>query len=182
MDHKDTTNERIVLITWSPKTNTTLKNVNKLIDKHCNLFFYKLILFANNFELNPELNMNGNIHYHGYIAFNNEEKKYYNQFILTLKANGLTKITTVKHSLCQAMEYCRKDRSANIGLIHIKYLPIADDNINRWCMYHIYNNSLTTAQPITLFDVKKVLKNKKIQSERDEIEDEGLEKGLDKEA
>jgi len=135
-DQRDSTTERLVLITWSPKTTTTLKNVNKIVQRHCDLFFYKLLSFTNNFELNPELNMNGNIHYHGYIAFNNEYKKEYNLFILTLKANGMLKINRVLHSLNQAMDYCRKDRSALNGMILNKYLPISESNYKSWCKYN----------------------------------------------
>jgi len=164
----ESTTETVILITWSPKTNTTAKNVNTLIQKHCDLFFYQLIAFANDFEINPELNVSGNIHYHGFIAWSEEYKYEYNRFILALKGNGFMKVNKVKHSLSKAMEYCRKDRHALNGMIKNKYLPISLHNQDSWCKFNI--KLMTTI-------AEEVMKNKDTICQ-DEEADDPLEYGI----
>jgi len=60
------------------------------------------------FEINPEFNANGNLHYHGYFIIK-DKVKWFKNVLPKMKYNGLVKINIVKDNLQSAMEYCRKD-------------------------------------------------------------------------
>lgn len=74
------------------------------------------------FEINPELNQNGNLHYHGYFVLK-DKLKFYKSILPKMKYNGFVKIDLVHNDLQKAMEYCRKDREFMKQLIKESPVP-----------------------------------------------------------
>jgi hypothetical protein len=118
-----------VLMTWSPKGTTTKHNIISTVKRHYQIFSI-CNDWASNFEFNPEYNLNGNIHYHGFIQFSEGNRHAYYSWLHYVKQQGFVKINKVNHDLQQAMVYCRKDRALmSLDLPDI-YNPIRPNKYN----------------------------------------------------
>lgn len=65
------------------------------------------------FEVNPEFNTSGNLHYHGYYIIK-DAYKWYSKVLPKMKYHGFIKINEVKSDLASALNYSRKDREIMI--------------------------------------------------------------------
>lgn len=92
--------------TYSPIGNT--KCAEFTYYDHLVFYFKHWHQCMSQFEINPEFNANGNLHYHGYFVLK-DKVRWYRSVLPKLKYNGLVKIDRVKHDLSKSMEYCRKD-------------------------------------------------------------------------
>lgn len=61
------------------------------------------------FEINPEFNSSGNLHYHGYYIIH-DKIKWFKHVLPRLKHHGFIKIDKVTKDFDKAIVYCRKDR------------------------------------------------------------------------
>lgn len=114
-----------VLITWSPKgENTTKSNIIRHTRHYVDHYLSFLDDITDRFEFNVELNMNGNIHFHGYVMYPQHRRRQWLTFLLHLKTKGFVKINKVRHNLNKAMEYCRKDRALMHTFLPSQYNPI----------------------------------------------------------
>jgi len=94
------------LFTYSPIGNT--KCAEFTYYDHLVFYFKHWHQCMSQFEINPEFNANGNLHYHGYFIIK-DKVRWYKSVLPKMKYNGLVKIDKVKHDLSKSMEYCRKD-------------------------------------------------------------------------
>lgn len=125
-----TTTASAYLFTYSPQDTT--KNPTYAYMNHINTYFHSWHKCMSDFEVNPEFNQNGNLHYHGYFVIKDPYKWF--KFILPkMKYNGLVKINKVEDNLDKAMEYCRKDRELMSKIIEHKIPYNQEDKIK-----HIY--------------------------------------------
>lgn len=126
MDTPPKKDEEVYLFTFSPKGNT--KDVQFTYYDHLQMYFKKWHYCMQTFEINPELNSNGNLHYHGYFIIK-DKTKWYKSVLPKMKYNGLIKINKVQNNLDSAMVYPRKDRTL-MSLIIKKYpVPYTDQHI-----------------------------------------------------
>jgi len=95
------------LFTYSPK-GITINPTYAYMD-HINTFFWAWHKCMSEFEVNPEFNQSGNLHYHGYFAIK-DKYKWYKYVLPKMKYNGNMKINKVESDLVKALDYCRKDR------------------------------------------------------------------------
>jgi len=114
------------LFTFSPKGNT--KDVNFTYIDHLVLYFKKWHYCMSQFEINPELNSSGNLHYHGYFVLK-DRTKWHKSVLPKMKYNGLIKIDKVKNDLAKAMVYPRKDNQMMQDIITKYPVPYTNDNI-----------------------------------------------------
>lgn len=105
------------LFTYSPKTIT--KDPTFTYCDHITTYFLSWIRCMHEFEVNPEFNQNGNLHYHGYFRLK-DKVKWYKVVLPKMKYNGLIKINKVEQDLSKALEYCRKDRELMLKCISHK--------------------------------------------------------------
>lgn len=102
------------LFTFSPK-GTTFNPTYGYMD-HINTYFWSWHHCMQEFEVNPEFNSNGNLHYHGYYIVK-DRFKWFKKILPKLKYNGMWRSEKVKDNLEKAMQYCRKDRDLMSGCI-----------------------------------------------------------------
>lgn len=95
------------LFTFSPIGNT--KNAEFTYYDHLSTYFVNWHKCMSEFEINPEFNSNGNLHYHGYFVIK-DKVKWFKNVLPKMKYNGLVKISKVRCSLAEGVVYCRKDR------------------------------------------------------------------------
>lgn len=111
------------LFTFSPKGNT--KNYNFAYYDHLGEYFRYWHKCMKSFEINPELNASGNLHYHGYFVLK-DQYKWFKSILPKMKYHGLVKINRVEYSLQDAMIYCRKDNELMNKLITLYPVPYTD--------------------------------------------------------
>lgn len=95
------------LFTFSPICNT--KNAEFCYYDHLSTYFAQWHRCMKEFEVNPEFNANGNLHYHGYFVIK-DKFRWHAKVLPKMKYNGMVKISKVKCSLADGVVYCRKDR------------------------------------------------------------------------
>lgn len=104
------------LFTFSPKS---LFDYNKLYMKvysDVSQYFKSFWYCMDEFEINPELNANGGLHYHGYFIIK-DRVKYFKSCLPTLKRNGMVRVEKIKHDFDKAVLYSRKDRTLMESLL-----------------------------------------------------------------
>lgn len=107
------------LFTFSPKGNT--KNAEFTYYDDLATYFVNWHKCMREFEINPEFNQNGNLHYHGYFVLK-DKVKWFKNVLPKMKYNGMVKINKVEHNLGSALIYCRKDRDMMNQII--KHYPV----------------------------------------------------------
>lgn len=113
--------EKVYLFTFSPKDIT--KNISFGYYEQLEKYFLDWKNCMKEFEINPECNLNGNLHYHGHFILS-DEVKWYKSCLPKLKYNGFVKINQVKVDVQKALEYSRKDQKKMIEIIGDKeYVP-----------------------------------------------------------
>lgn len=115
----DISSEPLYLFTWAPKNNTY--SILFSWNYYCNEYFRKWNKFMHKFEINPELNANNNIHFHGFFQI--KCKALWQQHLTDLKYRGHVKISKIRHDFNQAMVYPRKDREIMEFHIHRDSIP-----------------------------------------------------------
>lgn len=103
-----TTQTESYLFTYSPRSitfNPTFKYMNDI-----NEYFFSWHKCMEAFEVNPEFNSSGNLHYHGYYVIK-DRYKWFKIVLPKMKYNGMWRSEIVKDSLDKGMIYCRKDRT-----------------------------------------------------------------------
>lgn len=108
------------LFTFSPKGNT--KNAEFTYYDDLATYFNSWHRCMSEFEINPEFNQNGNLHYHGYFVLK-DKVKWYKIVLPKMKYNGMVKINKVEHDLSSAMIYCRKDNELMLHIIRRYPIP-----------------------------------------------------------
>lgn len=121
----DTQDNQIYLFTYSPSGTT--KNYDFNYAEHYKCFFSLWHHCMLTYEINPELNQNGNLHYHGYFSIK-DRFKWYKKVLPKMKYNGFIKIDLVKNDFNKAIEYARKDRTLMLKLIQQRPLPITHND------------------------------------------------------
>lgn len=116
-------NDEKYLFTFSPIGTT--KNYNFAYYDHLGDYFRHWHQCMESFEINPELNASGNLHYHGFFILKNKYK-WFKSILPKMKYHGMVKINKVHCDLQKAMEYCRKDRELMNKLITIYPVPYTD--------------------------------------------------------
>lgn len=94
------------LITVSPKGVT--KNVNYAYVDHVNSYFSLFKYCMEDFKLWPELNSNGNLHWHGYIVIK-DKVRWFKKVLPHMKYNCMVRIEKLHGELSKAIEYSKKD-------------------------------------------------------------------------
>lgn len=117
-------NGEAYLFTYSPR-DVTLNPTYSFMN-HINLYFWSWHKCMESFEVNPEFNQNGNLHYHGYFIIKDKYKWYHN-VLPKMKYNGFIKINIVVDDLFKALDYCRKDRELMIRSIDHK-IPFTEED------------------------------------------------------
>lgn len=117
--------EKTYLFTFSPKGVTKSYDYT-YIDHYVN-YFEEWSKCMEDFEINPELNASGNLHYHGFYIVK-DKYKWFKKVLPKLKYNGMWRIEEVKHDLEKAMIYCRKDRELMISLMNYGPIPLTKTN------------------------------------------------------
>lgn len=118
------------LFTFSPKGNT--KNAEFTYYDDLATYFNSWHKCMSEFEVNPEFNQNGNLHYHGYFVLK-DKVKWYKMVLPKMKYNGMVKINKVEHNLSDAMVYCRKDNDLMLQII--KQYPVPYTNQDK--LFHM---------------------------------------------
>lgn len=113
------------LFTFSPQGTT--KNYDYSYMEHYNEYFKSWAHCMEDYEINPELNASGNLHYHGYYIIK-DKYKWFNKTLPKMKYNGNIRIDIVTNDLSKAMIYPRKDRDLMLKLIKARPLPITKQN------------------------------------------------------
>lgn len=122
---KDTTYSSIIyLFTWSPKDQNTLNPKFKYIDDIAN-YFRQWHQCMKEFEVNPEFNQNGNLHYHGYFRIK-DQIKWFKRILPKMKYNGYIKINKVHTSFDEAIKYTRKDREVMTEVLYPLKVPYTE--------------------------------------------------------
>lgn len=120
--YTDPKQEPLYLFTWSPagKTYSFRYMWNHYIDN----VFRKWHNLMHTFEINPEINSSGNIHFHGFYQVKDKYNWYYNELPhLKRKEVGNMRTNKVVHDFDKAMVYPRKDRDLNIFALNKTKLP-----------------------------------------------------------
>lgn len=118
------TDSEAYLFTYSPR-DITLNPTYTYMD-HINTYFWGWHKCMATFEVNPEFNQNGNLHYHGYFIIK-DKYRWYKSILPKMKYNGLIKINKVVDDLSKAIEYCRKDRELMEKIIDHK-IPFTEQD------------------------------------------------------
>lgn len=121
-----TSNPVSYLFTYSPMGNTC--NPTFTFMEHISDYFWSWHKCMEAFEVNPEFNSNGNLHYHGYYVLK-DKYRWYKSVLPKLKYNGMWRSEQVKDSLEKAMVYCRKDRELMVKCIDHKIPFTQEDKI-----------------------------------------------------
>jgi len=130
----------IYLFTYSPRGVT--KSYDYTYMDHYNDYFKSWHGCMAEYEINPELNASGNLHYHGYYIIK-DRFKWFKKVLPKLKYNGMIKIDEVKQNFTKAIEYSRKDRELMLKLLTVRPLPITHED-------HLIKQ--VTVNKITLLD------------------------------
>jgi len=88
---------------------------------HINEYFRRWRSCMLDFEVNPELTTQGNIHYHGFFKLK-DKIKWHKSILPRMKRNGFIKINKVNSDFDKAIEYSRKDNEMMSVLM--KGLPV----------------------------------------------------------
>lgn len=75
---------------------------------HLWVVFSKFSRCMSEFVVSPELNENGNIHYHGWFVLK-DKVKFYKHVLPAMKKLGFVKISKLKHRNAEWDYYCQKD-------------------------------------------------------------------------
>lgn len=110
------------LFTYSPKGLT--KDYDFTYIDHYNSYFKQWQQCMSEYEINPELNQSGNLHYHGYYKIK-DKFKWFKKVLPKMKYNGFIKIDEVKSDLNKSLEYCRKDREFMLKILAARPLPLS---------------------------------------------------------
>jgi len=113
------------LFTFSPQGIT--KDYDYGYMEHYNEYFKSWSLCMEDYEINPELNASGNLHYHGFYVIK-DKYKWFHKVLPKMKYNGNMRIDMVTADLTKAMVYPRKDRDLMLRLIKARPLPITKEN------------------------------------------------------
>lgn len=132
------------LFTFSPK-GTTLNATYAYMD-HINTYFFSWHKCMSHFEVNPELNSNGNLHYHGYFIIK-DKVKWFKVVLPKMKYNGNMKITKVDNDLSKALEYSRKDRVMMESIIDHK-IPFTEQDRVKHIPPPCSSNEITNYFPL----------------------------------
>lgn len=150
----ETRENKLYLFTWSPSGVT--HDVTYKYREHLEQYFRKLKYCCSRFEINPELNQNGNIHYHGFVELK-DEIKWYRSMLPRFKRNGFVKINPVKNDLSKAIEYARKDREKMKKIILDEPIPLTETY--KFKRSPLYTTTDVMYDPIT-FKIIKIDKPK----------------------
>jgi len=138
--HMDTpTKINTYLFTFSPKGIT--KNYDYSYMDHYQKYFKNWKACMEDYEINPELNASGNLHYHGYYVLK-DKYKWFKSVLPRMKYEGNLKIDIVTADLSKAMVYCRKDRDIMLKLITARPLPITKENCKMEIDKDLVSNTL----------------------------------------
>lgn len=122
------------LFTFSPK-GITLNTTYMYMD-HINSYFWSWHKCMEKFEVNPELNSNGNLHYHGYYKVK-DRFKWFKKVLPKMKYNGMWRTERIHTDFEKSMIYPRKDRELMEKVIEHKIPFTHEDKIK-----HIPDNTL----------------------------------------
>lgn len=109
----------IYLYTWCP-VGATIRPKFQYVS-HINEFFRRWKNCMSDFEVNPELTVQGNIHYHGFFILK-DKIKWFKSILPKMKRNGFIKINLVKKDFESAISYSRKDNEMMIKVM--KGIPV----------------------------------------------------------
>lgn len=116
--------QKSFLFTWSPKLVT--KDPNYTYDFFVEEYFKSWEKCMDSFEVNPEFNKSGNLHFHGYFILKEKESysvRWYTKILPKLKYNGFIKIDKCS-DLSKAIVYARKDRALMLKCLKKAYYPV----------------------------------------------------------
>lgn len=135
----------VIFITWSPRPSTLDYRQELNYAKHCWDIFHDVHIHSSKFAITPELNISGNIHYHGWFVIK-DSFRFYKYFVPRLKRLGFVKLTKC-HSKFNGPSYPYAYHLKDIGpmqeLIYPYIIPYTHNNyknINNLIKYSININ------------------------------------------
>lgn len=116
-------------ITWSPAGNTV--RYGKTLRRHLENYLISLKNVCSKIEINPELNTNGNLHYH-ITADVTDVIGLYKRVIPPMKRDGIVNIKRIYNQEGQN-DYVEADHSVMLEILDMERLPITrQDLIDEW--------------------------------------------------
>lgn len=130
------TDDPVIFITWSPRPSTLHYSQEKNYVNHIHDIFFDFHTCMSKFALTPELNVNGNIHYHGWFVVK-DSYRLYKYVIPRMKRQGFVSISKCRGSFLGPSvpyAYHLKDIGPMAELMYPYIVPYTHNN------YKVLNN------------------------------------------